>query len=138
METSGSESRLAVKGRLRGLSVVKPDEIDFFNYYDVGPVLGVGHYAEVKLATHKGSGEKFAVKVIDRSRIKTEREQRHMKEEIEILQKIHHPHIVSLKEVVTSERFYFLVLELVEGGELFDRIVEKTSYRYAYLFGGEG
>jgi len=48
--------------------------------------------------------------------------------EMEILQKVHHPNIIALKEMIdTKDKIYF-VMELVTGGELFDRIVEKGSY----------
>jgi len=47
---------------------------------------------------------------------------------MEILQKVHHPNIIALKEMIdTKDKIYF-VMELVTGGELFDRIVEKGSY----------
>jgi len=48
--------------------------------------------------------------------------------EMEILQKVHHPNIIALREMIdTKDKIYF-VMELVTGGELFDRIVEKGSY----------
>jgi serine/threonine protein kinase len=48
--------------------------------------------------------------------------------EIMIMNEISHPHIVQLVEVYKEEQMYYLVLELVRGGELFDRIVARTCY----------
>lgn len=41
---------------------------------------------------------------------------------------IEHPNIIALKEIFDSKSKLYLVMELVSGGELFDRIVEKGSY----------
>jgi len=54
--------------------------------------------------------------------------EKNLRMETEILQKVHHPNIIQLKEMVdTKDKIYF-VMELVTGGKLFDRIVEKGSY----------
>jgi calcium/calmodulin-dependent protein kinase I len=48
--------------------------------------------------------------------------------EIKILQEIRHPNIMSLVDHFEEPKMYYLVTELLEGGELFDRIVEKEYY----------
>ena len=48
--------------------------------------------------------------------------------EIEIMKKLEHPHIISLKETLDTKSTLYLVLEFVPGGELFDAIVEKGNY----------
>lgn len=48
--------------------------------------------------------------------------------EIEILAQLDHPNVVKLYEVFFEDDFIFLVMELLTGGELFDRIFEKESY----------
>jgi serine/threonine protein kinase len=47
--------------------------------------------------------------------------------EIEILKRIDHPHCVKLFDVFDSANQVYLVMELMTGGELFDRIIEKVS-----------
>lgn len=48
--------------------------------------------------------------------------------EIEILSQLDHPNILKIFEVFEEKDYIFLVLELLKGGELFDRIVEKDNY----------
>ena len=48
--------------------------------------------------------------------------------ETEILRKVDHPNIIKLIEMFDTDEYLFLVMELVLGGELFDRIVEKGAY----------
>ena len=48
-----------------------------------------------------------------------------LQSEIEILKSIDHPNIVKLLDIFEDERFWCLVMELMEGGELFDLILEK-------------
>ena len=51
--------------------------------------------------------------------------------EVKILESIGHPNIVQLKEVFDTPKLYYMVLELMTGGELFDRIVEKSKFTEA-------
>jgi len=95
--------------------------------YDIANELGRGAFSVVKLGTSKKTKEKVAIKIIDKKNVGPEYE-KNLRMETEILQKVHHPNIIQLKEMVdTKDKIYF-VMELVTGGELFDRIVEKGSY----------
>ena len=51
-----------------------------------------------------------------------------LKDEISILKELEHEHIMQLNKVVVTINHYYLVAEYLEGGELFDRIVEKEAY----------
>lgn len=96
------------------------------DHYDVKEELGRGAFSVVKLAVHKKTGEKFAVKIIDKKNVGAEAVR--LQTEIEILQKVKHPNIICLKELFDTPENLYLVTELVTGGELFDKIVEKGSY----------
>ena len=48
--------------------------------------------------------------------------------EIEILSQVDHPNVVKMHEVFEDGDNYYLVMELMTGGELFDRVVEKEFY----------
>jgi len=108
--------------------------LDFFKKsallkaYDVGELLGSGNFAEVKRATRKSDGAQVAVKIIDKAKAGTLDT---IEEEIDIMGRINHPHVVQLFEVIDESKKINLVMELVTGGELFDRIVERGSYTEA-------
>lgn len=55
-------------------------------------------------------------------------DQNQLYQEVEILSQLDHPNVVRLVEIYEDDEMMYLVMELMEGGELFDRIVEKESY----------
>lgn len=92
---------------------------------DYNTVLGRGHYATVNLGTHKETGRQVAVKRIQISKSRVEA----LRREVEVLKKVgRHPNIVTLYDIFITETELILVLELLTGGELFDRMVEKGPY----------
>ena len=54
-----------------------------------------------------------------------------MLNKVRILQLVNHPCIISLEDVIDTPNFLFILLELPEGRELFDKIIEKTKLRDA-------
>ena len=50
-----------------------------------------------------------------------------MLNEVEILRSVNHPCVINLIDVIDTTDYLFIVLELAEGGELFDKIIEKSS-----------
>ncbi|XP_072026782.1 LOW QUALITY PROTEIN: calcium/calmodulin-dependent protein kinase type 1-like [Amphiura filiformis] len=94
--------------------------------YRQGEILGKGAFSEVVLAEEKTTGILRAVKCIDRKSIKGKEET--LENEVMVLKKIKHPNIVELLEIYDNKSHVYLVMDLVSGGELFDRIVEKGSY----------
>jgi len=77
----------------------------------------------------KPSGESFAVKIIDKqAATNADTDDAKLKQEVEILKRAKHPNIIQLiEEFETSQKLY-LVMELVTGGELFDKLVAKGQY----------
>ena len=97
------------------------------DYYevDLNTVLGRGHYATVNLGVERKSGLQVAVKRIQISKSRVEA----LKREVEVLRKVgRHPNIVTLYDIFITDTELILVLELLLGGELFDRMVEKGPY----------
>ncbi|KAF3608596.1 hypothetical protein DY000_02050251 [Brassica cretica] len=91
--------------------------------YELGRTLGEGNFGKVKFAKDTVSGQPFAVKIIDKSRIADLNFSLQIKREIRTLKMLKHPNIVRLHEVLASKTKINMVMELVTGGELFDKIV---------------
>ncbi|KAF0981671.1 hypothetical protein FDP41_012328 [Naegleria fowleri] len=88
--------------------------------------LGEGSTGKVKLAIHKDTGDKVAIKIINK-KILTHKP--HLKKKVEreiaVMKMIRHKHIIRLYDVLQTKKYLFLIMEYVEGGELFDYIVER-------------
>lgn len=97
--------------------------------YRLGETLGIGAFGKVKLGTHVITGQKVAIKILNRNRIRSLDMSEKVRREIAILQKCTHPHIIRLFEVIDTPSDIFVVMEYVSGGELFDYIVRKGRVR---------
>lgn len=78
----------------------------------------------------------MAVKVLEKSRIRDKKDVERISREIKILKQLHHPNVVQIYEIIETEKDLYLVMEFVQGGELFDLIVqnqrldEKTACKH--------
>ena len=107
---------------------------DINRVYTLGKKLGDGSYGYVYIATHNQTNVKRAIKQIPKYKVTNSVR---LQTEINIMKTADHPHIVKLYEVFEDARNIYLVLELCEGGELFDYIVKKkklTEREAAVLF----
>ncbi|KIK65430.1 hypothetical protein GYMLUDRAFT_38887 [Collybiopsis luxurians FD-317 M1] len=89
--------------------------------------MGDGAFSNVYKALDLKSGQKVAVKVVRKYELNASQRANILKE-VQIMRGTHHPAIVKLLSFSESEEHYFLVLELMEGGELFHQIVKLTYF----------
>ncbi|NWZ38726.1 KS6A2 kinase, partial [Brachypodius atriceps] len=98
------------------------NNIHFTDGYEIKEDIGIGSYSVCKRCVHKATETEFAVKIIDKSK-------RDPSEEIEILLRYgQHPNIITLKDVYDDGKFVYLVMELMRGGELLDRILRQKCF----------
>jgi len=90
--------------------------------YELGQTLGEGTFAKVKMAVDMDTAVRYAVKVFNREQVAAANLQAQIKREIAVMKHVRHPHVVNVHEVLASRTHVYIVLELVTGGELFDRI----------------
>jgi calcium/calmodulin-dependent protein kinase I len=109
------------------LSKERMDASSVSSVYEMKQELGKGAFSVVYLAVNKNTGEKVAIKIIDKHETKQE-DQKRLKTEVEILKRVKHPNIICMKDLFDTPDKLYLVIELVTGGELFDKIVEKGQY----------
>uniref|UniRef100_A0A3B4U2N9 non-specific serine/threonine protein kinase n=1 Tax=Seriola dumerili TaxID=41447 RepID=A0A3B4U2N9_SERDU len=110
------------------MAVFKPENVE--DFYEIGDVLGSGHFGQVRRVCERASGTCWAAKFLKIRKSACSRlglERSGVEQEVEILQAIQHPNIVTLKDVFESRAEVVLILELVSGGELFDFIAEKEN-----------
>ena len=95
--------------------------------YKIGKVLGEGAFGEVRLCTHRETGEKRAVKVLKKDAM-DEEETAAMLNEINILRGIDHPNVVKIFEYFEDAKRFYIVTQHIEGGELFDEIIKRGHF----------
>uniref|UniRef100_A0A3B4AU75 non-specific serine/threonine protein kinase n=1 Tax=Periophthalmus magnuspinnatus TaxID=409849 RepID=A0A3B4AU75_9GOBI len=94
--------------------------------YLIGRKLGEGSFAKVREGLHALTGEKVAVKVIDKRKAKKDSYvTKNLRREGHIQQMIRHPNITQLLDILETENSYYLVMELCPGGNLMNRIYDK-------------
>ncbi|KAJ2156456.1 Calcium/calmodulin-dependent protein kinase type I [Coemansia sp. RSA 552] len=95
--------------------------------YKAGRLLGKGTYAEVKEMVHISSGMMYAGKMIRRDRMRGNTKL--VKREIEILKLVSrkHPNVLTLVDHFETQNNSYLIMELCQGGELFDYIHRRGS-----------
>ncbi|KAJ3606324.1 hypothetical protein NHX12_025845, partial [Muraenolepis orangiensis] len=94
--------------------------------YLVGKMINKGSFAKVMEGLHVATGEKVAIKVIDKKKARQDSYVlKNMKREPRIHQMVRHPHIVLLLETLETENSYYMAMELCAGGDLMDRICER-------------
>lgn len=102
----------------------QPESYDKKAKYRFGKTLGAGTYGIVREAD--GPTGKVAVKIILKKNVKGNEQM--VYDELEMLQRMKHPHIVKFVDWFESRDKYYIVTQLATGGELFDRICEQGRF----------
>ncbi|KAH0980064.1 hypothetical protein GBA52_007241 [Prunus armeniaca] len=101
--------------------------------YELGKTLGEGTFAKVKFAKNMETGKCVAIKIVDREQVL---KHKMIKREISTMKLIKHPNVTQMFEVMASKTRIYIVLEFIDGGELFDeiakngRLKEEDARRY--------
>ncbi|KAJ8774864.1 hypothetical protein K2173_018123 [Erythroxylum novogranatense] len=114
----------------RPVSVLnEPTGSNIFEKYNFGKELGRGEFGVTYQCFYIQSGETYACKTISKAKLKTEIDVEDVRREVAIMSHLpKHPNIVTFKEAYEDKEAVYLIMELCEGGELFDRIVAKGHY----------
>ncbi|KAM3137303.1 hypothetical protein pb186bvf_010673 [Paramecium bursaria] len=89
-------------------------------------VLGKGTFAKVLLAERKQDKKQFAVKTFMKSQDKYKLS---LLNEINVLRVCDHPNIIKLYEIHESQEYIYMIMELLEGGELYETIIKNGSFQ---------
>ncbi|XP_044464173.1 CBL-interacting serine/threonine-protein kinase 6 [Mangifera indica] len=92
--------------------------------YELGRLLGHGTFAKVFLARHLHTGKHVAIKVVGKEKVIKVGMMEQIKREISVMNMVKHENIVELHEVMASKSKIYFAMELVRGGELFNKIAK--------------
>lgn len=96
-------------------------------YYEFKEKIGTGKFSDVYSALEMSTNLEWAIKVVEKKRL-NEQEREMMRSEVAIMRLLNHNNVVQMKEVFEDKLKMYLITELVEGGELFDRIRHKKVF----------
>jgi serine/threonine protein kinase len=95
--------------------------------YVIGKELGRGRFSVVKECVHKRTNNHAAVKIIDKATMEPE-EKVLLRTEIAVLKLVNHPNIICMEGLYESKQHIYIVMEMLKGGELFERIVGRPRF----------
>lgn len=95
--------------------------------YTIKEKLGSGSFAVVKRGIRKADGKNYAIKYIDKTALKKDDEVM-LESECAVLKEVHHPNIVKLYEIFNTPKELILVMEMVTGGEMLEKLKETEKY----------
>ena len=119
------------------------DYSDITNY-EFKKDIGEGNFGKVKLGIFKPTGEEFAIKVLNKEKIRKKMKNLALREN-EIITKLNHVNIVLVYCIIDTKEDYFIIMEYCKLGELFDYIVkykrlseeEASNFFYQLINGVE-
>ena len=93
--------------------------------YILKHTIGKGTFSRVKLGINKNTGEKVAIKILDKKKIVEKSDLERILREMKMLSELDNEHIIKIFQIYENENHYLIIMEYCEGGELFNYIVDK-------------
>eukprot|EP00178_Gracilaria_changii_P025351 TRINITY_DN78132_c0_g1_i1.p1 TRINITY_DN78132_c0_g1~~TRINITY_DN78132_c0_g1_i1.p1 ORF type:complete len:482 (+),score=87.97 TRINITY_DN78132_c0_g1_i1:1163-2608(+) len=122
-----SHSRHSSRSR-HPIQIVSTDQGPRVGPYIFGKTLGTGSTGKVKLAKNTDTDEIVAIKIVRKDYLENKPSlKKKMRREISVLKVLHHPNLMSLIDVFEIETHLFLVMEFVDGLELFEYLVRRGA-----------
>ncbi|OBZ67823.1 Serine/threonine-protein kinase HSL1 [Grifola frondosa] len=113
-----------------------PGDAKYVGPWIIGECVGKGASGRVKIARHRRTGQLAAIKILPlqpfvnsraslATQAKTEKQRLGVDREITMMKLMNHPNIMRIYDVYEGDKELYLILEYVEGGELFDFLVNR-------------
>ncbi|VDP92882.1 unnamed protein product [Echinostoma caproni] len=115
------------KALMDSLNIPVVSETDYLEKrYHIGRTLGDGNFAVVRLARRRETGQLYAIKMIDKTKLKGKESM--LYHEVSIMHRCNHPNIVRLYEEFETSKDIWLTMEYVKDGDLFDGITKAMKF----------
>ncbi|XP_045504574.1 myosin light chain kinase, smooth muscle-like [Colias croceus] len=95
---------------------------DVNDFFDMLSEIGRGKFGTVYLCREKSSGLELAAKLVSVNR---RDERRNVEREVEVMRRLRHPRLIQLYDAYDWGKYMCVVLELITGGELFERVIDE-------------
>ena len=114
---------------------MKEDNPEILKDYTFIKDIGEGNFGKVKLSILKATNEQYAIKILNKQKLKSQTKSSSFNE-IEIISKLNHPNIIHVEKIIEDNENYYIIMEYCINGELFDYIVnkEKLGYKETSIF----
>ena len=117
---------MSEKGRSLSLNENKQREVMIGDYI-VKHTIGKGTFSRVKLGINKYSGEKVAIKILDKLKIVEKEDLERIIREMRMLSELDNEHVIKVYQIYEDDNHYLIIMEYCEGGELFNYIVKNQK-----------
>lgn len=105
----------------------------FEDFYSIGKVIGIGTFAEVRVAKSEVTKTDRAVKIINKKHLSRADDIKRFIYEIDLLKNLDHPNILKVYEYFLDSDRLYIVTELVSGTELLYQVNKKKGTKVAYF-----
>ena len=106
----------------------------FIHEYFPIKIIGSGAFGLVVMVIKIKTGKKMAVKIINKNNINHKNHIDLLKNEVNILNYLDNPRIMKIYDILDNHRYFFIFMELIEGGNLKDLIIKRYLDNKKYLF----
>jgi protein kinase A len=96
--------------------------------FEMVRTLGVGSFGRVKFAKYKVDGTYYAVKFMKKHEIIKLKQVDHINGERTLMQQVAHPYVVSMVGSFKDDRYVFIVMEVITGGEMFTHLRKARKF----------
>ena len=100
------------------------------NFYRIGRIIGQGGFAKVNLGLNVLTGRVVAIKSFNKTKTTKYGDNLNMNKilyEINLMRKLNHPNITKILETFEDEKFYFIIMEYINGGNLFSYVKKRRK-----------
>ena len=102
-------------------------------YYPI-EIIGAGGFGLVVNVIRIKTGQKMAVKIINKNNVNSNINADYLNKEVNILKSLDNPRIMKIYELLDNHHYFFIFMELIEGGNLKDLIIKRYMDNNVYLF----